>query len=158
MAKVDTEVLFLKIKQFIKDNISTVVASINADKNDSTTIAAPESNAYIDLSLDSNVSNYDSFIFIYIDSILSKPDGGSINKNVRFEICLFKAKSGKDDENIQGLRYMRLMEELGQMAWDKALKGFRYEIETLTPVDVQLQNSNKWHKVYGVALTVSCHN
>lgn len=155
MAKVDTEVLFFKIKDFIKANIAAVVASINADKNDTILLVAPEADAYVDLSLDSMVVNYDPFIFTYIDSIPSQIAGPNVAKTVRFEICIFKAREGTPEEHILGLRYMRLMEELGKMAWDKALRGFRYEIETLTPVDVQLANSTKWHRVYGVALTVS---
>lgn len=155
MAKIDVETLFFKLKDFIKANIADVVTKINDEKNDSTKLVAPEDKAYIDLSLDAGVVNYDPFMFIYIDSVLSQIQGSSVAKTVRFEICLFKAKSGKPDEFIQGLRYSRLMEELGQLAWDKALRGFRYEVETLTPVDVQLANSTKWHRVYGVALTVS---
>ncbi len=155
MAKIDAEILFFKLKDFIQANISGVVTSINTEKNDSTLLVAPEAGAYVDLSLDSAVMNFDPFIFIYIDSVQSVIAGPSINKTVRFEICLFRGKTGKTDEQILGLRYMRLMEELGQMAWDKALRGFRYEVETLTPVDVQLVNSTKWHRVYGVALTVS---
>jgi hypothetical protein len=155
MAKIDTETLFLKLKAFVQANIAGVVAQINTEKNDSTLLVAPDAKAYVDLSLDSSVMNYDPFIFIYIDSVQSTIAGPAVNKNVRFEICLFKAKTGKTDELIQGLRYMRLMEDLAQLAWDKALRGFRYEVETLTPVDVQLANSTKWHRVYGVALTVS---
>ncbi len=155
MAKIDAEVLFTKLKDYIKANISGVVTSINTEKNDSTLLVAPDAKAYVDLSLDSVVMNYDPFVFIYIDSVNSVIAGPSINKTIRFEICLFRARTGKPDEQILGLRYMRLMEELGQMAWDKALRGFRYEVETLTPVDVQLANSTKWHRVYGIGLTVS---
>lgn len=155
MAKVDTEIVFNKLKTFIKANIADLVAVINTEKNDSTVLVSPEANAYVDLSLDNTVVNYDPFIFIFIDSLPSQIVGPNVEKTVRFEVCLFKGRTGKSDEHILGLRYLRLMEDLGKLAWDKALKGFRYEVETLTPVDVQLANSTKWHRVYGVALTVS---
>lgn len=155
MAKIDTEVLFYKLKDFIKANIAGLVTSINTEKNDTTLLVAPDPKAYIDLSLDSAVINYDPFIFIFIDSLPSQVNGPIVEKNIRFEVCLFKSRTGKPDEHILGLRYLRLMEEIGALAWDKALRGFRYEIETLTPVDIQLNNQTKWHRVYGVALTVS---
>lgn len=155
MAKVDTEVLFYKLKDFIKANISGLVVAINEEKNDSTLLVAPDPKAYVDFSLDGSVVNYDPFVFIYIDSENSVIAGPNINSTVRFEVCLFKAKTSKTDEMILGLRYSRLMKEIAQMAWDKALRGFRYEVETLSPVDVQLGNTTKWHRVYGVALTVS---
>jgi hypothetical protein len=153
--KVDTEVVFLKLKSFIKENIAAVAAAIDAEKDDGKTLAVPIATAYVDLSLDGTVINWDPFIFIFVDDLPSQVAGPHVEKNVKFEICFFKAKTGKPDEALMGLRYLRLMEELGRLAWDKALKGFRYEIETLTPVDVQLANSTKWHRVYGVALTVS---
>lgn len=155
MAKIDTEVLYFKIKDFIKANIATVAAAINDEKNDSIVVLVPEPNAYVDFTLDSVVPNWDPFIFIYIDSMPSQVAGPNIEKKIKFEICYFKARTGRTDEQILGLRYMRLMEELGQLAFDKALRGFKYEIETLLPVDVQLNNQTKWHRVYGVALTVS---
>jgi len=155
MAKIDTEVIYFKLKEFIKANIAAQVALINTEKNDSTTISAPITSAYVDFSLDNVVVNWDPFIFMFIDAMPSQISGPNTEKKVKFEICLFKARSGRTDEHIAGLRYLRLMEELGKLAWDKALRGFRYEIETLIPIDVQLSNQTKWHRVYGVALTVS---
>lgn len=155
VSKIDTEVLFFKLKDFIKANIADVVASINAEKNDSTLLEAPNEKAYVDLSLDDLVVNFDPFVFCYIESLPSLIAGPNVAKTIRFEACIFKARTGKPDEHVLGLRYMRLMEEIGKLAWDKALRGFRYEIETLTPVTVQLANTTKWHRVYGVGLTVS---
>ena len=155
LAKVDTEVLFLKLKAFIQANIAGLATAINTEKNDSLLLVAPHNNAYVDLSLDGLVVNYDPFVFIYLDATPSFIAGPNVEKNVTFEVCIFKSRTGKPDEHILGLRYMRLMEDLGKLAWDKTLKGMRYEIETLTPVDIQLANQTQWHRVYGVALTVS---
>jgi len=155
LSKVDTEILFLKLKQFVQSNIGAVVTAINTEKDDSTVLAAPEAKAYIDLSFDSAVINYDPFVFTFIDSISSQIAGPNIEKSIRFEVCIFKARTGKPDEHILGLRYMRVMEELAELAWEKVFKSYRYEVETLTPVEVQLANQTKWHRVYGVALTVS---
>jgi len=158
MAKIDTEVLFNKLKAHFQANIPVVIAAINTEKGDGNDMLVPDSAAYIDLDLDTKAMNYDPFVFIYIDRQNSEVRGGVVSKEIKFDCTLFVAKSGLDNENILALRYSRMMEEVASLAWDKAFRGFRFDIETLDPVDVQLRNSTKWHKVYGVALTVSLAN
>ena len=156
MAKVDAEVLLDKLKTFIKENIGTIISDINSEKNDSIVMSAPHANAYVELSMDNAILNYDPFIFIYVEPLPSIINGPRVQKDIKFEVVLFKAKeSGITSDSIMGLRYMRAMEELGIAAWDKVFKGFHYNIETMTPIDVQLVNSTKWHSVYGISLTVS---
>lgn len=159
MARVDTEVLFYDLKSYLQANIAAKVAEINSEKNDGLLMAAPPSNdAYLDLSLDQKVPNYNPFVFIHIDSQRTTSQGMNASKEIRFEVAYFVAKTGKPAEIRLGLRYTRMLEEVAKGAWRNIMPGYTFDMEALDPVDAQLPSSDKWHKVYSVALTVTLAN
>jgi len=158
--KVDAEVLLSALVAKLKAKLPTVAAAITAEKNDSLVLKVPSSSAWVQLSMDNAVVNYDTFCFIYLDSMNTQSQGPIVSRDLRFVWCLFTARTGtnsagQDSESLLSLRYMRLMEDTAAEAWRSARPGQEFTVESLTPVDVQLENSTQWHRVFGVTFSTS---
>jgi len=160
MAKVDAEVLLSKLVAKLKAELPTIAAAIDAEKNDDLKLKVPNANAWVELSLDNVAMNYDTFCFIYLESMNTQARGPIVSRDLRFTWCLFAARTGTEaegpnSESYLSLRYMRLMEDTAAKAWRDAFKGYEFMVESLTPIDVQLENSTQWHRVYGVTFSTS---
>lgn len=158
MAKLDAETILIKARQYIMANYEATRSAINTEKADGFNMKAIQSLAFVDQSLNDKVLNYDPFLFCYIDSVSSEVKGPSIAETLKIDCVLFVAGRGLEQslgESLLNLRYSRLMRELGAGMWRKALPGVEYSMESLNPIDVSLDNSEDYHRVFGISVSVS---
>lgn len=158
---VDAEIIVKALSDHAKANLATIIGNINTEKNDGFLMKAPIAGAYLEISLNDKVMNFDPFVFTYIESVTSQVRGPNLSKEWRIGQVIFVAQKAiqlSKGEEYFNLRYQRAMEELGQSAWRTALRGYEFDVEALNPVDVQLQNTTNWHRVFGIELSLTLSN
>ncbi len=148
----DVETIIDDIVTFLKANLNTQITAMNTEKGDS--LLGPVSgDAYMIQSLNNAAVNFNPFIFIPIVGIDSEPIGPRSKETYFIQIILILSGVAVDSNaGKKILRYRRVLSDLIKRNWDKISPGERTEIRSLTPVPVELENSNDMHLATGVEL------
>lgn len=145
-----------------KPLLAAQVDLINAEKNPSlptvTDFLVPKisDSAWVRMSMDEKVKSFSDFAFVYIDSIDAIPNGHSLGMNYKFDLVLIL--SNRHDKFVDRLvlRYQRALIQTGQKLWSYfTSKGVDYSFESLTPIDVKLQNSAHFQKCLGIRISIT---
>lgn len=154
----DIETFIDKLSTSLKTKLNQRISALNAEKGDSLLELIPES-AWIFGSLDDSVKNFKDFTFFFVDTIDTKIAGPVVAEEYTIEIDLFLCD--RQDAKVQKriLRMHRALREAISETWDKVGMGYdRASVESLTPIDVKLNNSSFFHKIVGVSLKFSISN
>jgi hypothetical protein len=154
----DIETFIDGLSTSLKTKLNQKITALNTEKGDALLDQIPEK-AWIFGSLDDTVKNFADFAFFFVDSIDTKVAGPILAEEYTIEIDLFIYD--RQDSKIQKriLRLHRALREAIAETWDKVGMGYdRASIESLTPIDVKLNNSSYYHKIVGVSLKFSISN
>lgn len=153
MAKInDIETVIFKLADLAKAMMSEKISAINAEKNDGIILGDISSNAWFFQSLDDGNHNYDPFILYFIDDLTAQGEGRAISRKCQLEFDIFLVNDYSVDIQRKILRYQRCLEDTLLDCWGKIEPMYNLEIQSLTPVDVKMQNSSNIHKVFGVTI------
>lgn len=150
----DIEKLIVDLDTFFKANLNSRITAINAEKNDSIVLASIDSAAFIVGDQDTKNKSYNPYVLIELENVTSEFRGRAIAENYEIVILMFL----QDDYNIIDnwkltLRYWRAIKETALAAWDKVARGMQADVSSLTPVDIQVNNSSNPMKVFGARIS-----
>lgn len=154
----DIETFIDKLSTSLKTKLNQKITALNTEKGD-TLLDQIKPEAWIFGSLDDSVKNFPDFAFYFVDTIDTKIAGPVTAEEYTIEIDLFLFDRHDDKIQKRILRMHRALRESIAEVWDKVGVGYdRAVVESLTPIDVKLNNSSYYHKIVGVSLKFSISN
>jgi hypothetical protein len=154
VAKFDIETFVTKLEAQLKTNLTAKISAINTEKNDGLVLEDINANAWIFQSLDDRVKNYTNFIFYYLSDLDTRVTGPSYSQDVTIEVDMFIADTHDNNMQKKFLRYQRALIEASAQTWGVVGRGYgEAKINSLNPVDFQLNNSSLIHKLFGVTIS-----
>lgn len=156
MSKFDLECLLHNIEDFLKANLNTQLAAIDAEKNSGWTTEPVDAEAYVFQSLDNLPVNFDPILFYGVSDIESKSVPGASAKIIKIEISVIKVDDESKTIGKKLLRYGRALEELFEKNYFK-INNVRPKIivSSLQPISFKMQNSSNLFKAIGIEIETS---
>lgn len=145
LEKLSTETLAL---------VNARITAINAQKNDSIVLDQLNAGALITSSQDIKNKSYNPFILVQLASVETEYNGLFLAEKYAIEVLMFMQDDYSSiDSWKRALRYWRAMKEGLLPLWDKLSRGSQVDMESLAPIDIQVNNSSNPMKVFGVELS-----
>ena len=137
MARHDFETLLDEFQSVISSNLNTKITAIVAEKGDSITPPALDSNAYFLQTLDEAVANFDPFMVYGIEDIQIESEGPLINEKVFISAVIVLTDNGRTNMNRIMFRYSRALKEVLQENWqiDNTSSKIRVNRYTVVPFE-----------------------
>lgn len=153
----DIENLMDDIETFMKANINTKIAAINAEKADSTVLKTISDSAYFFQSLDERVTNFNPFVFYGLAAnIESEGIGPAVSKILPINIAVITFDSNQANIGKRYLRYNRAIEEIFLEKWDQVSNNAtKVKVRTPVLIDFTILNDSQPFRVVGVELEVT---
>jgi hypothetical protein len=151
MSRYDIESLCDDIKTILTTNLNDKLAEIDADKNDSITLATINSSAYHFQSMNGANSNYNPFVFYGVQEI----DGEGFHSNtpmrIDVSIIIVVEDTGQDiDIGKRMLRYGRALKEVFEEGFQDIAQGVKISVQSQVPIEINLMNTSAIHRAIGV--------
>lgn len=159
MAKYDLESFITEFEAKLKPLLAAKILEINAEKNDDLVLDQIPDEAWVFNNLDIIAKNYKDFIFFFIDDISGEINGPSYTEDITLEVDIFI--QDRQDKFVEKriLRYSRALREAVAQTWDTVGVGYdKASIKAMAPIDIKLNNSSFYHKIFGVSLIFSIIN
>lgn len=155
--KYDVERFCADLKTILAASLNTKISEINSEKNDSTTLAAVDSNAYFFQELNGRATNFDPFVLYSVEEIQSEGTGPTTSITPTVHVVLVLADGGQDTESVavRMLRYQRALREVFEENWTSNKYGVKLRISSMVPVQFSLMNSANPFRAIGVSVSGS---
>lgn len=153
MARFDLETLVSKIDTAVKANFTARVAELNLEKGNAPVLEDLPAQAWLFGSLNDAVKNFKNFVYYYVDDIQTKTAGPRYTQDItlEFDFFLFDRQDNLIEKWI--MRYQRVLIDAIMDTWNKVGQGYgKATVASLAPIDVKLNNSSHYHKLFGVTL------
>lgn len=148
--KYDTENFLTDLVTFLKANLNTSITAMNTLKGD-TILKAIDNNAYFIQTLNDKSANYDPFIFIVVENMVTL--GERIGETAtQLVISLVIIYQNFDDSFNRSFRYQRILKELLEEKLN--IGGRNMKIETLVPMAIDVMQSGLTCDATGLRLNV----
>lgn len=150
--KVDPEVLVYRVIDYLKANLNTAIAAMNAEKADDTSILTVADQAYHVQTLNNEIVNTNPYLILGIDYPSSSSVGPATLKVVSVEVALILADDGALDIARKMFRYGRVLEELFNNGFEKIHPNYRFKVNSLVPIPIRAIDSNDPYRAVGVEI------
>lgn len=149
----DIEQFFDDLKSFLQSNINTKIAEINTEKADDVSMGTIATDAYVFQSMDSEVANYNPYIFYGLSETSTNAIRGASAVQYTASVVVVLTQTIDDDNDRKRLlRYSRVLKELFESNWSKIGTGITLEVDSLEPIAFQLVNASHPFRAVGVDL------
>lgn len=156
MAVNDKEVVLDKMETLLKAELNTKLLAIDTEKADGITLKPVSDNAYLKISMNNKLANYNPFIFLDVLDPASEGIATATNQTEGFQAALVLVDNGNDlDINRRILRYGRALQEIFEKNVYKICPPDEFSVQALAPMPFKLQNSKSDFRVIGVNITRS---
>lgn len=154
--KFDIECFLDNLLVFLKANLNTKLAAIDAEKGGAIVTPLIDDNAYVFQSLDEMPVNFDPILFYGVSDVKSKSVHSATAKQYFIEVSVIKTVSEVKTIGKQLLRYQRALEEIFEENSFK-INNVRQktEISSLQPISFKLQNEGEQFRAIGIEIEFS---
>lgn len=157
--RLDIERFCAEVETFLKANLNTKLAALDAEKADSITLKTLPTAAYFFQTLGDKIANYDPFLFYGIDSMRVR-DGQGIGpataKDYTIHVVVVIQDNGNDPNIVKRLlRYQRALWEIFEVDWATLRHGVKLRIGGLVPIALELLNRSAPDRAIGISLEVT---
>jgi hypothetical protein len=153
MAKVDAELFLSRIEALLKADLNSKIEAITTEKGDSLELQPIQSEAFFFQTLGERAVNYNPFVLYAIVDGQDEGMGPMTRENWVAEVVILVVDGGQDGAiGKRILRYRRALKEVFQDNWDKIGFGLKLRVKSLSPVSLQLANSDETYKMVGVQI------
>lgn len=149
----DLESILDQVLAFLKENLNDKIEDLNDEKADDIVLPKVDNDAYMFLSLNDKVANFNPFVVLNIQQVDSESIGGSTARRYQINVFVVMVDAGQD-VNIgrKILRYGRVFSSLFESNFRKINPALQFEIKDLEPVAFRLLDSSDNYRAVGVTL------
>lgn len=156
MARFDIESFFDNLLVYLKANLNTKISAISTEKADSVTLGSVSDSAYIFMTLDESVANYDPFVFYTISGVNSEGIGYDTQMEYLCEVAIIMSHPGADPDGVsRTLRYHRALQEVLQEYYAENPREVNLKVSSLEPVTFASQHDSRLFRAVGVQISVT---
>lgn len=155
---IDLEYIVLRIRDFLQTNLNTAITNLNTAKNDGLTLDTVSNDAYFIQTLNQAIVNYNPYIIVGVTDIRGDRStySGTV-KQLVFQIVIVVADTMDLDLQIgiRMLRYLRILEELFNLGFNKVMPSAKFTVNSLVPISLTAMDSNDRYRAVGVEIVTS---
>lgn len=146
----DLENFFDDMETFIKANLNTKIAELDAEKDDDITLKQIKTGAYFIQSLDERSVSFDPYCIFGIVNLEPIPTDGWTADGVTMQVVIVVADPGTGDILKRVLRYQRALREIFEQNWEKFNKRLKLNVSKTIPVELTQVNTGNRYQAIGV--------
>lgn len=159
-ASYDPERYLRRVEEYLKANLNTAITALNAEKlalgQADPVLKLLHADAFFVQTLNDTIANYDPHVFIRLADMPSEGNGPGTVKELQIEVLLITEDRGEDlFVGYRLLRYLRVLEELFERAFDRLFPHATFKLNSLVPIALTRVDSNDPFRAVGVRLTTT---